>query len=230
MARKRKPGLLENTADPCQRVVERLEEDIVFGRLHPRERLIEEDLAGRFDVKRHVVRQALGELEHIGIVVRRRGRGAVVRDFQAAEVANLYMMREMLESKAAEIIPLPADEKVIENLLALHVAHSAAVKSQDLSSVYRLNVKFHQVLFSACGNPFLMESIDYFALKVNAIRFYSSTDPDLLERAREEHGRIVDALREGDRQELIRLCLIHLQPARQAYEDANLRMFPDAVR
>ena len=36
-----------------------LEEDIVFGRLHPRERLIEEDISSRFQAKRHVVRQAL---------------------------------------------------------------------------------------------------------------------------------------------------------------------------
>src|SRR5690606_32587948 len=61
-------------------VVRRLEEEIVLGRLRPRERLLEEDLARAFDTKRHVVRAALAELESMGIVVRQPNRGAAVRD------------------------------------------------------------------------------------------------------------------------------------------------------
>ncbi|MCP3055496.1 GntR family transcriptional regulator, partial [Aurantimonas sp. LRZ36] len=60
-----------------------LEEEIVFGRLHPRERLIEEELASRFEAKRHIVRQALVELERLGLVERVRNRGAVVRLYSA---------------------------------------------------------------------------------------------------------------------------------------------------
>ena len=63
-----------NAADPPQRplsvqgVVERIEEDIVLGRLHPRERLIEDDLMERLGVKRHVIREALLDLERIGVI------------------------------------------------------------------------------------------------------------------------------------------------------------------
>jgi len=39
-----------------------LEEEIVLGFLHPRERLVEDDLLERFGLKRHVVRQVLVEL------------------------------------------------------------------------------------------------------------------------------------------------------------------------
>ena len=39
-----------------------LEFDILFGRLKPRERLVEDALMQRFGVKRHAVRQALVEL------------------------------------------------------------------------------------------------------------------------------------------------------------------------
>src|ERR1043165_9801722 len=52
-------------------IVQRLEEEIALGLLSPRERLVEDDLLARFNVKRHVVRQALAELELMGMVIRR---------------------------------------------------------------------------------------------------------------------------------------------------------------
>ena len=54
------------------KVIERLEEDIVFGRRRPRERLVEEDLVAQFGAKKHVIRQALAELERMGLVERKR--------------------------------------------------------------------------------------------------------------------------------------------------------------
>ncbi|MGB6733826.1 MAG: GntR family transcriptional regulator, partial [Xanthobacteraceae bacterium] len=62
-----------------------LEEDIVLGRRHPRERLIEQDLCDRFHTHRGDVRLALFELEKKGIVQRIPNRGAVVRDLTPKE-------------------------------------------------------------------------------------------------------------------------------------------------
>ena len=88
-----------------------LEFDILFGRLKPRERLVEDVLMQRFDAKRHAVRQALAELEHIGIVTREPNRGAAVRDFTAQEVEEICELREILQRRAAQRMPLPADPR-----------------------------------------------------------------------------------------------------------------------
>src|SRR5258708_16196425 len=48
----------------------RLEEDIVLGRLQPRERLVEQDLADRFGTHRAAVRQALFDLDKTGLIER----------------------------------------------------------------------------------------------------------------------------------------------------------------
>jgi DNA-binding GntR family transcriptional regulator len=55
-------------AELLRTLVSSLEEDIVLGRLHPRERLIEDELMRRFAAKRHVVRRALADLQQMGIV------------------------------------------------------------------------------------------------------------------------------------------------------------------
>jgi DNA-binding GntR family transcriptional regulator len=202
-------------------VVEQLEEDIVFGRLRPRERLIEEDLAARFGVKRHGIRDALAQLERKGVVVRRPGKGARVPDFAPGEIEHLFAVRELLESQAARLMPLPAAAALVDRLSDLHAVHGNAVAAADLRTVFRANIEFHEVLFAACGNPYLAEAIDAFALKSHAVRFYSAAAPDLLALARDEHGLMIEALRDGHRERLVALCIAHLQPARQAYLDAN---------
>ena len=57
-------------ADALGAAVAALEKDVVFGRLHPRERLVEDDLMARFDVKRQ--REALAALDRIDLIERRR--------------------------------------------------------------------------------------------------------------------------------------------------------------
>src|SRR5215467_8214452 len=86
-------------------IVRKLEEDIVLGRRHPRERLVEQDLCADFDTHRGDVRLALFELEKMGIVERIPNRGAIVRDLKPREVADIYDVREELEVMAVRILP-----------------------------------------------------------------------------------------------------------------------------
>src|SRR3954471_23910721 len=78
-----------------------LGEDIIFGRLAPGTRLIEDQLIARFGVTRHAVRQAFVELERTGIVVREKNKGAAVRSLEPREVEQIYEVRELLQRHAA---------------------------------------------------------------------------------------------------------------------------------
>lgn len=211
----RPPG--RDRPGPVDDVVRALEEDIIFGRLKPRERLVEETLMERMGTKRHVVRQALMELERLGIVVRERHKGSAVKDFVAEDVEAIYEMRALLQRHAAERIPLPVDAALVSELRTIHDHHARAVEAGDLRAVYRLNNRFHDTLFGACGNRFLVETIADYAWLAHAIRSYRMADPRLLAQAREEHGRMIDALVQGDRAALVRLCVEHIEPSKQAY-------------
>ena len=199
------------------RLIDALEKDIIFGRLRPRERLIEDDLIARFGAKRHVVRAALVELERMGIVTRRKNRGAIVRDLSPEEVEQIFQVREFLHRAAVERMALPAPAEVLDRLEDIHRRHSAAVDSGDLSAIYVLNNDFHDTFFEASGSPYLLEAINHFAWLAHNIRSYRIADPVLLDQARREHGEMIDAMREGDRDALLRLCVDHIQPSRQAY-------------
>ncbi|MAY71928.1 GntR family transcriptional regulator [Halomonas litopenaei] len=198
-------------------IVGSVEEDIVLGRLHPRERLVEEDLIERFDCKRHVVRQALFQLESIGLVERIKNRGAFVKAYTPEEVEQLYAMREILELAGVDALPLPAPEQWLSELEDVHRRYSAAVDAHDLRRVFHLNIAFHRTLFAATGNPYLYETINEFAQKAHGIRFIAIADSHSLSRARHEHQAMIEAIRQQDRHALRELCRQHLLPSKNRY-------------
>ena len=202
-------------------VVDNVETDIVFGRLHPRERLIEDDLMARFGVKRHLIRQALADLERMGLVTRARNRGAAVADFTPAEVEQIYGVRRLLETAAASQIPLPLPAPVIARLQAVQRRHDEAVKSRDALGAFRTNNEFHRALFSACGNAYLSEAIGYFAQKTHVIRSFSIARPEYLREARAQHRAMIAALRSGDRKARVDLCANHLDISKLPYIEAQ---------
>lgn len=198
-------------------IVAAVEEDIVLGRLYPRERLVEEAMMERFDCKRHVVRQALFQLESIGLTERIKNRGAFVKSYPPEEVEEIYAMRELLELAAVKALPLPAPPEWLAELEEVHRRHSEAVDSHDLRQVFHMNIAFHRTLFRVCGNAYLYATINEFAQKAHGIRFIAITNRDSLIQARREHQAMIDAIRAEDRQRLADLCRQHLLPSKNRY-------------
>lgn len=207
--------------DRLEQLTRQLEEDIALGRLKPRERLIEDELMQRFDTKRNVVRQVLFELEKLVLVVRARNKGAFVKYFSPKEIEDIYIVRELLEGKAIELIPLPVSESIIEDLRRIHADYMDAKQKEILSIIFRKNIDFHRTIYHACNNPALFEAIELFMIKSHAIRSYTFVNPNLIEQMADEHLAMIDALVIGDLPLLNNLMLEHLKPARQIYYMLN---------
>lgn len=210
-----------------QVIARKLEEDVVLGRRHPRERLVEQDLCAAFGTHRGDVRLALFELEKMGIVERIPNRGAIVRDLKPREVSDIYGVREELEVMAVRILPLPVPNAELLKLEAVQREHSRAVDAGDLLAVFHSNVQFHRTLFELCGNTCLIKTIEYLAQKVSGIRSYAYANPGALNDARQDHVAMIEALRHSRRDELIMLTRRHLKPAERAYVRAYRQRFGD---
>lgn len=208
-------------------VVDALEEDIVLGRLHPRERLIEDVLIGRFDAKRHTVREALAALERMGLVQRVPNRGAFVRELTPDEVENIYSVRELLEVEAARRVVERATPELVDALSGIQRSHDAATRARDMASAFRLNIAFHRAFFERCGNPELVEAIEAFGQKAHGIRSLSLGRSGYLSQSGKEHWAIVRALQRRDPEAVVELCRKHIQVAKLAYIEAFRARCPD---
>ncbi|ASW03296.1 GntR family transcriptional regulator [Paraburkholderia aromaticivorans] len=212
-----------NVDETLRSVADELEEQIVLGVLHPRERLVEDDLCERFNLKRHVARQVLVEVERRGLVERRKNVGALVKSFSTREVTELYALRELLEVDAARRIVFPVSKEALDALTAIQAEHDAAAIAGDLRRVFRANMAFHHAFFALSESQVLAEAIREYERRTHAIRSVSIVFPQYLEKARAEHHQIIEALRTGDRDTLIKLCREHLVPSRDAYLEAHHR-------
>lgn len=210
--------------EPVSAIVGALEEEIVLGRLHPRERLVEDALMERFKAKRHVVREALAALDRMGVVERRRNVGALVRSFTATEVVELYALRTLLEAEAARTLKMPVSADRLEELITVQRRHDKAVEAGDPRAVYTNNVAFHDTLFGLADNATLHQAIKEYARRTHAIRFISLTSRAYRERARHEHWKMIEALQANDREALVALCSDHLTPSRDVYLGAHVEL------
>ncbi|MCB8881079.1 GntR family transcriptional regulator [Acidisoma cellulosilytica] len=202
-------------------VVSALQHDIVFGRLKPRERLVEEELSERFAVGRHVIRAALDELDRNGLVRRRQNRGAVVSDYSPEEVDELYDIRAILQREAARRVPLPASPDFIATLIAVNDDYVRCGKAGDLDKAAIANDQFHQLIFNECRNRHLAELIQQYWIKTAAIHCYAIANPSLADQSREEHALMIQAMRIGDRESFETLSVDHMQPALAAFKAAH---------
>lgn len=198
-------------------IVRALEEDIIFGRLEPGTRLTEDMLLARFPVTRHFVRQALVQLESMGIVVRERNKGATVRSLSADEVRQIYAMRELVQRQAALWIPLPAPAALIDELYDIQAQYCAHVANGYLRGVHESNDRFHLTLFGACGNQYLVEAIELYMHLSLPVRARSMASPETLAISRKHHDMMIEMLKGSDNWVLAQLCVAHLQPSKTDY-------------
>ncbi|APV48590.1 GntR family transcriptional regulator [Betaproteobacteria bacterium GR16-43] len=198
-------------------VVKALEEEIIFGRLQPGTRLIEDALMDRFGATRHVVRSALFTLERTGIVVRERNRGAMVRSLTPMQVRKIYDVREMLQRQAALLIALPAPLDFVRGLEDIHERYVRAVRDSRHRDVHELNDAFHVALFSGCDNPYLVDSIKTYMFLSLPVRAKTMTNPELLQVSVNHHAAMIRLLEGSDNWSLAQLCVDHIQPAKGAY-------------
>lgn len=204
--------------------VETLEEDIAFGYMHPRERLVEDELRARFGLKRHVVRQVLAELEQMGLVERKKNIGALVKSYSVKEVIDLYAVRDILEISCARSIVLPVAPEKLDELDAIQQRHDDAVRDSNLHVAFRMNIAFHKAFFGLSDNAVLTEMIELAAQRAHVIRSLSMVVPQYLEKARRDHREMIDALRHCDQERLVALCRDHLLPSRNAYIEQQQRL------
>ncbi len=198
-------------------VVKALEEDIIFGRLPPGTRLIEDALMARFSVTRHFIRQALAQLERTGIVIREKNKGVTVRSLNPLEVQQIYDVREFLQRQAALMIPLPAPAALIEKLKAIQADYRRYIRDRHFGGVHELNDRFHLTLFSGCENPYLTESINHYMWLSLPVRAKTMANPEMLKISAQHHDVMIELLTGRDNWALAQLCVEHLQPSKREY-------------
>ena len=136
----------------------RLRDAIKAGRYPPGTRVRETEVAAWLNVSRTPVREALRRLQADGLLVFEPWRGVVVAELDQQQIVEFYAMRRVLDGAAARLAAQHASEP---ELAYMEDCLTAAAPSRgDADLMAEANRKFHDALFQAAHNRYLLKSAD----------------------------------------------------------------------
>lgn len=183
-------------------------------------RLTETFFAERLGISKSPVREALNSLQSDGLLRIEPRRGAYVPQFSGKEIADLYQLREALETYAAIAAPL-SDELIAE--LRASVARTELLLADRRKQAYiEEDIYFHSRIVAAVGNAQLTDVHDKLQDKLwlcrcQTFQLTSSDTPGA-------HRAITEALAAGDRGIAARQTSEHIHFVRQALLNAWTRL------
>lgn len=190
---------------------ERLRDDILSWRLAPGTPLSEIELAARLGVSRTPLRAALARLALEGLVDTSRGRTGIVPDVSAASVAELFELREALETQAARLAARRRDPAVFEGLVADFARASETLAASGIEAYYEVVAAFDHAIDDAVGNPAFRSALDGVRTHLVRARRMAADNPARLLRAADEHRLICEAIRDGDEALAASATAVHLR-------------------
>ena len=174
-----------------QRVEAHLRKAIHTGKLRPRQRIIEEDLAAELKVSRGPVREALSRLERDGLLVTTSRRGTFIRDVSLAEIGVIFRMRAKLEGLCVRYMRENSAINQEETLRASLQKLKAAPANNSEEAFFLADMEIHRTIWKAAHQPLLYRTLDTMMSPYIFIfaRIYSSRVP--LVSRRDNHERYV---------------------------------------
>ena len=171
---------------------------IVGGDFPPGERIVESRIARHLGVSQTTVREALREIEQLGLVVSSLNRGVVVRPLTRRAVLEMYEMRALLEGYAAR----RAVERVTDaDLAELESMVSDMVQLGDAGDVREMiarDVEFHTRICALADHTLLARlwsSVNPHLWTYVAVRGLLGLSPGVVAR---RHDDVLAALRARD--------------------------------
>ncbi len=189
-----------------------LREGIRQGLLAPGQPLIQASIADAMGVSRIPVREALHALASEGLVTFGEDGGARVTELEPEEVDELWTLRALLESHMAPAIAHEAAPVDVERLRAL----VASMEDVDHGTWSDRNFAFHQELHALSGMPHFADVAGRVLTMIEPYSRVAVSVLDAQDEAQAEHRAMIDAVADGDGDELARLLLHHSNRARQA--------------
>jgi DNA-binding GntR family transcriptional regulator len=195
----------------------RLTDEIASGALAPGSALDEQQLAARFGASRTPVREALRQLAATGLVEVRPRRGVAVAEMTPARVMDMFETMAEIEAICVRLATYRITPLERSRLLDLHEASISMVERGDVDAYDAFNQDFHEVIYRATHNPFLVEQALALRARLHAFRRTQLRQGGRVIRSHDEHGAVLTAIAQGDAEGASRLMRAHMLNASAAF-------------
>ena len=194
-----------------QIIFDTVRREIMLGTLMLGAELTQDQLADRFRVSRIPVREALRMLAMERLVELRPHRKAIVRKYSSTEIEDIFLIRSLLEPKAAAMACGNVTAGDLEQLRRMLDAMEALTRAEDLGRYLELNRAFHMAIYRLAGSRILETLIEHYIDQSSRFIHIYLKATDTFDKAHAEHVAIYRACEARDAVVLEQLILNHVR-------------------
>jgi len=177
------------------KIYTRLKRMIAERELEPGQRILQEKLAREMGVSRTPLVNALKRLAQERLVEWVSRRGIYVKRFSLGEMAQVFEVREGLETVAARLAAAKVDPHEVDELLRMFRGFSGKLTPALIRRYIERDRHFHWRLVELAGNPHLTAAMESVHMMIAA---YQLGLPRTPAETIPEHCAILEALRKRD--------------------------------
>ena len=209
-------------------VLKSLRKMLATSRLKPGQQIIQDALAARLGVSRVPVREALKVLQAEGRVIHDPHRGYFVSELDVDDLAEIYHLRAILEDEALKVGVPNATSADVAAIKAIHDESVQASRKADITQIAVLNRKFHLAIYRLSKQERLISVIENLWDSIDAYRVLFLNESENRDRTNDDHARMVQALKQKDVKEALKIQASHRDHALKAitaqlnaYDESN---------
>ncbi|MCV9910453.1 GntR family transcriptional regulator [Brucella sp. HL-2] len=200
----------EDNGSLSERITTALMDEISTVAIKPGTVLEESALTVRFGASRTPVREALRQLEAIGLIEIRPRRGAVVLPMTLASLMEMFEVVAEMECMCIRIAINRINGAERARLRDIYEKMLIAVETEDFESYDAINLSFHETIYRATHNEFLYGELMRLRIRLLPFRQSQLHYPERLKHTLVEHGDILKAIMRGDAVEAERVMREHM--------------------
>jgi DNA-binding GntR family transcriptional regulator len=177
-------------------IYEKLKTMINDGEVKPNERLVISQIARENNISDIPVREAIRMLESDGLVKIIPNVGPIVTELRYEDIAEHFMIRGLLEGFATRLSIDLLTNQQLDELDDIIERMKDAYNHHDMKEYSKLNIEFHQLIYSSIKGTKLHNMINELWEKWERTRSVFVLAPERSRESIEEHEQIVAYIKE----------------------------------
>lgn len=211
----------ENKVSLVEEAYEKIKQKVCDFELYPGQEISDFTLSKELSMSRTPIRQALGQLEHEGLIYNGgQGRGYIVCEITEEEIRDIFAARECIEAMSLRL----AMERGVEQEECRVLEHiNSQMEEMDrkgnVKRQFYFDQQFHNKLVLLSGNKRLIRFYESLRIQLSRLRVLSYLERSYQKKAYNDHSRVLECIRNGDQEGALEALAVHIETSREDYCD-----------
>lgn len=191
-------------------VTQQIRESIINNELKPGDRIVETKIAKQLGVSQSPVREAIRELELMGLIENKPFRGCYVKKLSKKDIKDAYKVRAHLEMLAALEAAENITDQQLNEMESLIIKMRTTAGAGKVKEFVELDISFHRMIIHIADNSLLEKMWDMVNLAqwtFITTKISKRSLPELADR----HEQIYESLKKRDSEGASKCIKSHIE-------------------